>query len=644
MKKNKLEILENEIKSLKLENEKLESENSTLAFENNLLLTQLENVKLLTETINESFWLLDSKTHEIIYINPAFKKMFDKSVGNIVVDKYVWLEKVHPRDREYVRREFLNKAINGTYDTEYRIVHSSGKIHWVRDRTFPMKNSDTDKIARLTEFITHKKMSDKRMLESKNNLNIIMENTSVGLLIFNNKFKPLFANQTIGKMLGYSLKELSNLNPHDVIAPNYLNLVLERFQSRFKGNEIPSTYEIDLIKKDNSIINVEIISSIVQYNGVQCNLVTITDITNFKKLFNKVTKDRNYINAIIESSKDIYVISVNKNLTINVINKNAQKLFEKINKHKISSGDKICNPFNTSKFCTDLHQSIKDVIDGQEIENIKKVLIDGKYFYFEAKYSPINDDDGKIDSVAIFIKDITEMISTQEKLKEINENKDKFFSILAHDLKSPIGAFSTLIDLVLKEEIKDKYILEILEELSKSSKTIKELLDNLLEWSYTMRGDFRINFQPYHIYYLFNDIKLLFKHPLEKKSINLINKIPSNIIINIDVNTVRAVFRNIIHNAIKYSNKNSDIKVYSILENNLIKIIIEDFGIGMEQNRIDDLFKIDKMSSIEGTNSEIGSGLGLILCKEYMEKNNGTIEVSSLPNIGSKFILSFPFS
>lgn len=634
-------ILEERIKELELRNEELESEISSLSFENSMLMNQWENVRLLTETINETFWLIDSITYEVLYINQSFARMFDLSIGDVVSNKDSWINNIHESDKEFVKNEYQTKAMNGEYDIEYRIVHNSGKIHWVRDRTFPIKNKNINKIARLTEFITQKKYSNKMMLESQKNLQVIMENTSAGILILNKDFKTVYVNNTLPKMLGYDYDTLIKVDPINAVAKEYRALVSQNFKRRFDGESFPNRYEIELININGEHVSVEIRTSIVVYNQQTCNLITLSDIREYKEIVAQLKNNSNYLNSIIESSKNIYIFSIDNNFTLKVINKNAKRLFSELCNEVLNTGDNISHLFTKSNYTSKILSSLKKALNGLEIENINKEIIKDEIYYFEKKISPIYNDNNKIEGVVTYINNITELIKTQEKLQEINESKDKFFSILAHDLKSPIATFSTLIKFILKEEIENPIILETLEELGKTSKNIKVLLDNLLEWSYTMRGDFILEKQDLSIYFIIEDIKLLFSHRIQKKNITINNNVEKELTIKGNGHTIRAIFRNVIHNSIKYSNIGGEINIDLYDEIDNYKVIVEDFGVGIDKSRMENLFQLDKMSSIEGTDSEIGTGLGLILCKEYMLKNEGEIEVNSTHKKGTKVILSF---
>lgn len=237
-------------------------------------------------------------------------------------------------------------------------------------------------------------------------------------------------------------------------------------------------------------------------------------------------------------------------------------------------------------------------------------------------------------------------IKQQEKnLLELNKTKDKFFSIISHDLKNPfnqiIGFSELLVKTIEKQDIEKStrfanFILE-------SSKSAYKLLENLLEWSRSQTG--KIEYNPEKIYPrgIIVETFGLLENIAKEKKIELFNEIPDNLTVHADLNMITTVIRNLVSNAIKFSNLNGKIKIYhTAIENNYIEITVEDNGIGIKAEVIDKLFKIDTNLTTVGTNQEKGTGLGLILCKEFVEKNKGEIYVESQENQGSKFKFTLP--
>ena len=229
-------------------------------------------------------------------------------------------------------------------------------------------------------------------------------------------------------------------------------------------------------------------------------------------------------------------------------------------------------------------------------------------------------------------------------LKELNATKDKFFSIIGHDLRNPLNAllgFSELIsgssrDFTLEEVRKYNKI------INDSARNIHQLIENLLEWSRSQSGN--IDFSPKHhnLLPITNDIQDISGIQLKKKNITVHNYIPDDLIVFADKNLLSTILRNLINNAIKFTPSGGYISLSAERSNGQVSISISDTGIGMTRDQLNNLFRLDNHLTKIGTSQETGTGLGLILCKEFVEIHKGSIRVESESNKGSTFKFSLP--
>jgi len=236
-------------------------------------------------------------------------------------------------------------------------------------------------------------------------------------------------------------------------------------------------------------------------------------------------------------------------------------------------------------------------------------------------------------------------IKTTE-LSELNASKDKFFSIIAHDLKNP---FNTIIGFseVLKEKIKSGdygFIGEDVGFINTSAVQTLRLLENLLEWANSQTGKISFNPVPINLCELFNEEFNILNDMAAGKNIELKCFIPDNSQVNADKNMIKTILRNLISNAIKFTHKNGKVEVRAVFDSKLVEISVSDSGIGMTKETMAKLFRIDADLSTRGTENEKGTGLGLFLCKEFIEKHGGKIWVESEPDKGSIFKFILPFN
>ena len=229
-------------------------------------------------------------------------------------------------------------------------------------------------------------------------------------------------------------------------------------------------------------------------------------------------------------------------------------------------------------------------------------------------------------------------------LKELNSTKDKFFSIIAHDLKNPFNTilgFSELLNMKYDQLTEEKK-LRYLEIIFTSSRNIYNLLENLLQWARTQTD--KIAFDPvvFNLKQLVEQNITLLKETLTNKKINIEQKITDPCDVYADRNMINTVIRNLLTNAIKFTNSGGNISVNSLKKNGHIEFSIKDSGIGMSADETEKLFSVDATFLREGTEGETGTGLGLILCKEFVAKNGGAIWVKSDPGKGSSFLFTVP--
>jgi len=232
------------------------------------------------------------------------------------------------------------------------------------------------------------------------------------------------------------------------------------------------------------------------------------------------------------------------------------------------------------------------------------------------------------------------------RLQELNGTKDKFFSIISHDLKGPLNSltsFSRLLidhtDSMSKEEIQ-----LLAKDLDKSVKNLLTLLENLLEWSRSQTGNIDFTRETFDLTGLLDTNKNLLSSQAAAKGIDLSVESSGPCRVMLHQQSINTVIRNLISNAIKFTPQGGRIRIGIKRENGRISVFVADNGVGMSNEVMEKLFRLDSKHSTKGTANEKGTGLGLILCREFVEKNGGTIKVQSTPEKGSIFSFSFPDS
>ncbi len=449
---------------------------------------------------------------------------------------------------------------------------------------------------------------------------------------------------------GYSREELLSKTIYDI--------------NRLSNDEIDRLMKTAITKKSNffefqhkvadgSVKDVEIYMSPLNIDGKIRSVVTILDVTVRKKAEEelKITNTRfkttmNALDAIVYVADfDTYELLFVNDLFVKLFGHGVNKKCYEV----IQAGQQKVCPFCTnSKLIDEKGNAIEPFI--WEIENTKTKR------WYQCRDQAIKWVDGRLVRLEIAI-DITERKLMEEEIRErekqltaLNITKDKFFSIVAHDLKSPINSAIGFAELLYQKF--DNYTVEKQKEFisiirNGLSNTYK-LLENLLLWSRTQKGT--IDFSPdwVNLYWITTDTINLLKQAADNKEISINNSIPESTLIFADKNMLLTIMRNLISNAIKFTGHGGNVLVESKVcangdEKSYTQIMVKDDGIGICSDRHETLFDISVETTTKGTDDEFGTGLGLILCKEFVTMHKGKIWVESNCGEGSKFYFSLPF-
>ena len=233
---------------------------------------------------------------------------------------------------------------------------------------------------------------------------------------------------------------------------------------------------------------------------------------------------------------------------------------------------------------------------------------------------------------------------SENNLKELNATKDKFFSIIAHDLKNPfqslLGFSETLYNQI--DELNNDEISEYTKLIYESSQNLFNLLGNLLQWSQSQLGSMKFSPKPINVYGSVDDVLSVFGTSAQKKNIKVVCSVAKDTTVFADKHVVSTVLRNLISNALKFTNQGGEIEISSVKSDKKIFISVKDNGKGISKENLEKLFKIDQGYSTKGTENESGTGLGLILCKDLISHSNGEIFVESTLGKGSNFKFTLP--
>ncbi|MCX7875024.1 MAG: PAS domain S-box protein [Melioribacteraceae bacterium] len=501
--------------------------------------------------------------------------------------------------------------------------------------------------------ITLRKESEKDMMLIRS----VFEASVDGIaLIHKNKFALL--NDSFVKMFGYeSVSELLELEPIELVHEKDKWRISNFIELAEEGRESPSRYSFTAIRKDGSTFEAENSVSFYEFELDRFIVWVLRDQTEEFKARQALLESEAKYRSITESINECIWAAEKKNNDLKaVFYTNAIKKITSYEAQEFLDDEelwgKIIHPDDVDMVGEKMDILYEDPI--RKMETLEYRIIDklGNIIWIENKITCIRDERGKIQKVFGIISDITlskkaeeELKRSTKELKELNETKDRFISIISHDLRTPFSSIIGFADLILNDKsLDDEKRNQYIQFIKDSSKSMLSLVNSLLDWTRLQTG--RIKFEPDRInakYVIEKSFQILSGVALQK-NINLINEVEKDFFIHADENLLLQVFNNLISNAIKFTKHNGHIKISAKLNVELkqVEFNVIDDGIGIKKEDINKLFKVDTKFTTSGTDGEKGSGLGLSLVYEIIKKHGGDIWVNSEVGKGTQFTFSIP--
>jgi PAS domain S-box-containing protein len=472
----------------------------------------------------------------------------------------------------------------------------------------------------------------------------------------------IYANKTFEKVYGYTQEEVVGKKPDILRKRNehYPDILKETLEHGWTG-------KIYNKKKDGTVFLIELKTNVIKdEKGNFLGAIGVAkDLTSQVENEKKLTQVEDKYNTLFNGLKDV-VFETTPDGKIVEMNPAGIELLAFKSKKELSevniAVDLYVNPDDREKFKSELEK--KGYVKDYEIR------IKNKYgtelTLLETAFGVYNKNK-KIKAYRGILRDITveklqkqrlenyvneianghkKLYESESELKKTNAAKDKLLSIIAHDLRSPFTSLIGLTEFMIEDidEMERHEIIDFATKISESSKHILSLIENLLQWSRIQSGKLECEKEKFNLHDLICEILEILNNNVQNKNIAVKNLSAKNTYVLADRNMIFSVIQNLISNAIKFTHSGGEIKVDIKGSRGFYKVIIEDNGVGMDSETLNNLFRIDVHYTSRGTNDEKGSGLGLILCKEFVEKNGGKIHVESELGFGSKFVFTVPKS
>lgn len=413
---------------------------------------------------------------------------------------------------------------------------------------------------------------------------------------------------------------------------------------------ISSPFEYRIIRPDGQIRNIFADGHFVlnEEGRVIRGVGIVQDITDRITVERKLFESEFKFKSIVETSPNAIIIS-NMEGVIEYANDQAVDILKVRNIFGLL--ERSVFDFVNIESIGFAKESFKDLLEGRFKGPVNVILDDANRhsFYSEINAVVLHDSENSPTSILFVARDITEQLNYQSELRDKNVElqkslleKDRFFSIIAHDLKSPFNGFLGLTQLMSekKSNLSVDEMGKLVDVLKNAASNLYQLLDNLLEWSRTKQGLVKPNLVLIDIVSLTKEAIAIHQTQAKNKSISIVLNLPDRAHALADAHMFRTILRNLISNAIKFTPAGGRVELFTTEDASVINLSISDSGLGIPDESIHDLFNLTSQFRRKGTDNEPSTGLGLILCQELALKQNGAISVHSEVGRGSTFTLT----
>ncbi len=614
------------------------------------------NLKAMFDGSPQVYHLIDKNYCLLSYNKQAFR--FYKNIYKKELAQEKSILEYIPEHEHNEFKEYFQKSLRGEKITKEKHIFSDefGDI-WLDISYRPVldDNNEIFAVAYSSVNTTYKKRTEQAILQSEKKFRLLFENMSNGFALTEAVYDEDNKNIIDFRLLLIN-RALKEILPTDA---NWLNKTITEVFGQKDKKWFDIFYQV--ATKDKRFQLEQYYKSVDRYFEVSLyspqagQVATIyNDVTERKRVEEILRKSEKDFKSLIDSSPDGIIVT-DTNGKIEIVNPSLLQMLQiKSKRASVLLGNScfnIIHPDERTKAETSFHLIVNNPnsLPYQSMETRLKTS-SNRYIYTESSARPIIEND-QVKRVIISIRDINQrknaeqaLRKREEQLKKLNATKDKFFSIIAHDLKNPFNNLIGFSEMLMHNftNLDPDKLHEYIGLLNESANQGYNLLDNLLHWAGSQTGNLPFTPRIVKLSMIAEETVQLLKTMAENKEITVDINIDNDKIAYADINMISTVLRNLVSNALKFTHKNGYINIFTKDLGEYIQICVKDNGIGIPEEIQGKLFRIDQNVSSVGTNDEEGTGLGLILCKEFVEKHGGKINVKSKLGEGCEFFFSLP--
>jgi PAS domain S-box-containing protein len=562
-----------------------------------------------------------------------------------------WYDVLHPDFAKEVKNSF-ERALTGKggFNLDYKVIDLSGGKHtwvWQTGKAVADETGRVIKLKGVVQDISQRKKIEEELLHTENLYRVLLDDSSDPIFAIDCEGSYLYVNKKFAYGVNKPQEEIIGRKIADVFSPEESEVRYTAVKDVVKTG-VPKVIEVKVNALGYDRYFMTSIQPLVSKYTIKKAVICISkDITERKAAEIKLAeKEKQYQDLFMHSPGALLLEDLDGNIID--LNPAFSKMTDYSREELIGKNVRIFIPPDMQ---SQINTNVQKILERHEYEHtVKNFKRDGTTYWVELHESIVKLPDGREGIIALG-NDISKRIEAEmqiekytRELESINSVKDKFFSIISHDLRSPFLAFLGLTKILSDESdtLPAEKIHKVGKILNTSMQRQYDLLSDLLDWSRLQSGKF--DFHPCN-FAVAAEIKSVVESlhiSAHQKNVDIILNVEGSLSLFADVNMFKLVLRNLISNGIKFSKEGGIVKIAVMLKSGNVEVIVEDNGIGIKKENLTKLFRIDARFTTDGTSNEKGTGLGLILCKEIMDKHQGTICAESGPENGTKFTLCFP--
>jgi len=591
---------------------------------------------------------------KIIYVNPAAIKMFGASSAQDFVGTKV-LDRVHPDCHQIVLdriRRGIDDGINAPL-TELKYIKFDGTIIDVEVQGTPIMYDGVPCIHAAMRDITERRQSEDKLQRSHARYTSMTSNISDVIGIMGADGIMTYKSPNIEKWFGWLPEDRVGTSGFSTVHPDDLDRVGKVFYSLLENENSVKTFEFRYLCKDGSYKPIELTAAnLLNDPFIQGVLLNYRDITDRKQIEEELEQTATRL-ALATTAGGVGIWDWDIDNNVLVWDDQMIALYG-LDRKSFSGAYEAWQQGLHPDDVLRGDQEIQMAISGKKEFNtaFRALWPDGTIRYIRALAVVQRDDSGKALRMIGTNWDITvqkladeKLRASEDNLQKINAEKDKFFSIISHDLRGPFNGFLGLTRLMAEElpGLTQEEIQKMAGSMRDSATNLFNLLENLLEWSRMQQGGLIFNPESILLMSIMNERMRPAIDLADKKGVEIRYEIQADLKVFADEYMLSSTIRNLVSNAVKFTVKGGKVTIAAkSVPGHSVEISVSDTGMGMSPEMVHDLFRLDVQTNRRGTENEPSSGLGLLLCKEFVEKHGGKLWVESEEGKGSAFYFTIP--